>query len=70
MEKLLWVGGGGFYFIYKNKNVMKQKHKTMMSNPQQNPKFRKLTKRKQQRPFKNEEIPIVKIRKDYEKFTL
>ena len=27
--------------------------------------FRKLSKRKQQRPFKNEEIPIAKIRKDY-----
>lgn len=31
--------------------------------------FRKLTQRKQQRPFKNEEISIHKIRKDYEKYT-
>lgn len=49
---------------------MKQNHKTITPSPKQNPKFRKLTKRKQQRPFKNEEIPIAKIRKDYEKYKL
>lgn len=37
---------------------------------QKQPKFRKLIQRKQQRPFKNEEIPIHKIRKDYLKFNV
>lgn len=53
---------------------MKTKTKKNSSNRQRTTprqkNYRKILPRKQQRPFKNEELSIHKIRKDYEKFIL
>jgi hypothetical protein len=42
--------------------------KPKYNHPRKNATFRKIKPRMKQRVFKNEEIPIHKIRKDYEKF--
>jgi len=42
--------------------------KLRYNHPRTNATFRKIKPRMKQRVFKNEEIPIHKIRKDYKKF--